>query len=442
MEPSNEAFPEANAPICNNQQPRRVHFERNNADIGNQTEQLLDLLWYLANKCWQWFRQKLEQLKRLCFRPKCNIDPEILERISQTRGWKTSAIRFIEFHPNTSLMALLTNDDVVLIFNKNCDCPTKIQSLKQKDTTCVAFRPWSQTCEFAVGCADGICLWWDSRRLNANSNIRHMMGTHQLQVLEDKGHNYVTTMQWNEDGTILVTAALGSSHIMLWKPDCQQKMRLISNPESLGSFSLLRFSPDFQELFCASCHAGASLCQLNSSDWKLKQIIGQQRIQTAVWTTCGSILLFGCYGSTRVYSCSSDGEDSVFLRPQSQWRVQLIMDLQSVTTLAGQQRCCGEPQCLAMDPLGIFMASIFKEQSFVLLSILNTSRWGTVKLLPVEFIDCDMYMDGDQYPAYLAFGVLEGEIRMLMIAWNSGYIQRYDIRARCFKEAKWAFSKI
>lgn len=434
MQRSNEEFRATNAPICNNQQQRCVDFVRNNANIGNRTEEVLNLLWELANEYWQWFLQKLGQLKRLCFRPECRIDPEILERISQTRGWKTSVIRFIECHPSSSLMAFLTNDDVVLICDKNYDCPTKIQSVRQKDTTCVAFRPWSQTCDFAVGCAAGICLWSDSRRLNANRNIRRMMGTHHLQVLQDKGHNYVTSMQWNEDGTILVTAAFGSSHIMLWEPDCQQKIRLIPNPKSLGSFSLLRFSPDFHVLFCASCDAGASLCQLNRSKWKLKQILGQQRIQSAVWTTCGSTLLYVCYGSTRIYSCTSDGEDSVFLRPQSMWRVQLIMDLQLVTTCAGQRLCCGEPQCLAMDPLGIYMACIFKEQSFVLLCILHTSRWGNVKLLPVEFIYCDM--DGDQYPAYISFGVLKAEIRFLIIAWNTGHFQRYDITAQCFRDAQ------
>ncbi|EDV58464.1 uncharacterized protein LOC6541817 [Drosophila erecta] len=432
MEPINEELPGANGSHNNSQQPRCVVFERNNPNIPNQTKQALNLLRNLANEFWKWFLQKLDQL----LSPKLRLadDPQLLERISQARGWKTAAIRFIEFHPTTSLMALLTNQDVVLIYDQRSECPAKLQSLKQTDTTCVAFRPWSQSCELAVGCAAGICLWQDSRRLSDKLNIRHMMGTHHLQVLEDEGHNYVTSMQWNEDGTILITAALGSSHITLWEPDCQQKIRLIPNPGSLSSFSLLRYSPDFQVLFCASCEAGASLCQLNRSEWRSKQVLMQHRIQTAVWTACGSFLLFVRDGSTRVYSCTKDREATLFLCPQPLWSVELVIDLRDVTICAGQQRYCGEPQTFAMDPLGIYMATIFKEQSFVLLALLVNLRLGSLQLLPLEFICCNV--DGDQYPTCIAFGVSNPQLRWLMIGWNTGHIQRHAITAKDFKEAQ------
>ncbi|XP_039479294.1 aladin isoform X1 [Drosophila santomea] len=424
----------------NEEIPRCVAFERYHDNIPNPTEQTFNLLRNLAHEYWKWFLQKLAQLKSLCFWPRCNIrptlagDPQLLERISQARGWKTAAIRYIEFHPTTSLMALLNNRDEVLIYDKRSECPIRLQSVKQRDTTCAAFRPWSHSSELAVGCAAGICLWQDTRRLNVELNIRNMTGTHHLQVQEDAGHQYVTSMQWNEDGTILITAALGSSHIVLWEPDSQQKIRLIPNPESSSSFSLLRYSPDFQVLFCASCDAGASLCQLNRSEWRSKQVLMQHRIQTAVWTPCGSFLLLVTDGSTRIYSCTNNGEATVFLFPKPLWRVELVMDLQEVTTCAGQQRYCGEPQTFAMDPLGIYMAIIFKAQSFVLLWLLDNSRPGAVRLLPLEFICCNV--DGDQYPTCIAFGVSSAQTRLLVICWNTGHIQRYAITAKCFKEAQ------
>ncbi|XP_043662379.1 aladin [Drosophila teissieri] len=424
MERRNEALSEANGFNSN----RCVNY------TPNPTEQALNLLRNLAHEYWQWFLQKLSQLK-WNIRLTLADDPQLLERISQARGWKTAPIRFIEFHPTSSLMALLTNQDEVLIYDKRCgEWPTKLQSAKQRDTTCAAFRPWSHSCELAVGCAGGICLWQDTRRLNVKPNIRHMTGTHHVQVLQDEGHTHVTSMQWNEDGTILITAALGTSHIVLWEPDSQQKIRLIPNPQSSSSFSLLRYSPDFQVLFCASCEAGASLCQLNRSEWRSKQVLTQHRIQTAVWTTCGSFLLLVRQGSTRVYSCTNNGEATVFLCPKPLWRVALVMDLQEVTTCAGQQRHCGEPQTFAMDTLGIYMAAIFKEQSFVLLWLLDNSRTGSVQLLPLEFICCNV--DGDQYPTSIAFGVSNSQARMLVICWSTGHIQRHVITAKSFQEAQ------
>jgi len=418
----------------NSPQPRRIIFERDNPNI----PQLYNVVGNLAIEYWNWFLGKLEQLKNLCFRPICNLkltlsaDPEILVRISQTRGWKTAAFRCIEFHPKISLMALVTNQDIILIHDGRSNTHTNLQNFHQKDITCVAFRPWSPVCELAVGCASGIYLWRESGR--SNHNIRHMLGTHLMRVLQDEGHNYVTSLQWNEDGTILISAALGSSHIILWEPDCQQKIRLIPAPNSLSSFSLLRYSPDFQVLFCASCDAGASLCQLNRSKWKSEQVLMRNRIQTAVWTTCSSYLLFVREGSTRVYSCTNDGESTIFLRPKPQWRVELVVDLQEVTTCSGEQRCCGEPHTFAMDPLGLYMAIIFKQQSFVLLCLLANFRLGSPRLLPLEFINCDA--DGEEYPTCMGFGISDPQTRCLVICWNSGHIQRYVLTAKCLQEAQ------
>ncbi|XP_050740840.1 aladin [Drosophila biarmipes] len=392
----------------------------------------------LAIEYWNWLLGKLDQLKNFCYRPICNLkltlsaDPEILDRISQTRGWKTAAFRCLEFHPTTSLMALVTNQDIILIHDGRSTSPTRLQNFQQKDITCAAFRPWSPACDLAVGCASGIYLWRESGR--SKCNIRHMLGTHLMRHLQDEGHNYVTSLQWNEDGTILISAALSSSHIILWEPDCQQKIRLIPAPNSLSPIALLRYSPDFQVLFCASCDAGASLCQLSRSKWKAQQVLMRNRIQTAVWTTCSSYLLFVREGGTRVYSCTNDGESAIFLRPRPQWRVELVVDLQQVTSCSGEQRSCGEPHSFAMDPLGLYMAVIFKQRSFVLLCLLTNLRLGSPRLLPLEFIDCDAA--GEEYPTCMGFGISDQETRCLVICWDKGHIQRYLLTAKCLQEAQ------
>uniref|UniRef100_A0A6P4F164 Uncharacterized protein LOC108044530 n=1 Tax=Drosophila rhopaloa TaxID=1041015 RepID=A0A6P4F164_DRORH len=416
-------------------EPRRFN-NVNNPDLRRQ-------IWNLANDYWEWFLRKVAQLKGLCFRPICNLtlslssNPVSLDMISQTRGWKTAAIRCIEFHPSSMLMALLTNQDIVLLYDERSCAPTNLQSFQQKDITCAAFRPWSLSRELAVGCAAGICLWRESERSKMDVKIRHLLGNHHMRILQDEGHSYVTSLQWNEDGTILISAALGSSHIILWETDCQQKIRLVPAPDSLSAFSLLRYSPNFQVLFCSSCQTGASFCQLNRSKWRSEQILKRSRIQTAVWTTCSSYLLFVREGTTRIYSCTNDGEATVFLCPKPVWTLELLADLQDVTTCSGQQRHCGEPQTIAMDPLGLYMAVIFKEQSFVVLCLLVNARPSRLQLLPLEFIACDA--DGEQFPTCFAFGFSQKgnpQIRCLVIAWNKGHIQRYKITANSLQEAK------
>ncbi|XP_017042782.1 aladin [Drosophila ficusphila] len=389
-----------------------------------------------------WFLSKLNEFNRLYLQRVCNFqltpsaDSNSLEKISQTRDWKNATVRCIEFHPNCVMMAVVTNKDTVLIYDEKCGSPASLQSFQQKDIACASFRPWSQGCELAVGCSMGIFLWRQTRHSNGAHNIRHMMGPHNLEILQDEGHTYVTCLQWNEDGTILLSAALGSSNIVMWEPDRREKIHLFPVFSRVSSISLLRFSPDF--LFCASCEEGGVFCLMNrSKPWKSEEVLQQGHIQTAVWTICSKYLLFAKEGDTQVYSLTNDAEASIFLCPKLNWIQETLIDLHVVTTCSGQQRICGEPQSFAMDPLGIYMAVLFKEQSFVLLCLLVNKRQGSLKILPIEFITCDA--GGDQYPTCIGFGKSrkeDPEIRCLMIGWNMGHLQRYFVTTESLQETK------
>ncbi|KAH8255399.1 hypothetical protein KR038_002435, partial [Drosophila bunnanda] len=361
---------------------------------------------------------------------------DCLARISQTQDWKTAAFRYMDFHPNSPslLMALVTTEDTVLLYNESFENKSCLKDLDQKHITCVAFRPWSQ--ELAVGCSAGVCLWMSNRRSQLYRQIRHIQGTHHMRILEEKGHTYVTSLQWNEDGTILVSASLGSKHIILWEPDYQQKMRLIPDPASKSSISLLRFSPDFKEILCASCSNGASVCQLDRSMWRyLEQVPIKGRIQTAVWTTCSSHLLFVKEGSTRLYSRTKEEEVLLLKRPQPSWRIDMVANMQEVCC-SGEWRHCGQPLTIAMDPLGNYLAVIFKHQSFVLLCLLAPARRGPPVTTPVKFIECDgdAMTDAEVYPTCMAFAAVRcnnfENKRVLVICWSTTHIQSFAINSQ------------
>ncbi|KAH8282690.1 hypothetical protein KR054_009143 [Drosophila jambulina] len=412
--------------------------------------ELFDLIRILGNASWKRFLLKVrESLKSLFYLSLLDMkqqpvvaDETCLARISQTRGWKTAAFRYMEFHPNSPnlLMALVTREDTVLLCDESFEKKSCLRDLEQKHITCVAFRPWSQ--ELAVGCSVGVCLWKSNRRSQVNRQIRHMQGTHRMRLLQDEGHTCVTSLQWNEDGTILVSAALGSRHIILWEPDYQQKMHLIPDPGNKSSISLLRFSTDFKEILCASCSGGASVCQLDRSTWSSQeQVPVRGRIQTAVWTTCSSHLLFVEEGSTQLYSRSRNEEVLLLRRPKPSFRIEMVANLQ-VVSCSGEWKHCGEPLTIAMDPLGIYLAVIFKHQSFVLLCLLRSTRQGPPVTTPVKFIECDgdTTTEDEVYPTCMAFAAVQGNgfenKRFLVICWSTKHIQSYAIGSQSCEEAQ------
>ncbi|KAH8412546.1 hypothetical protein KR009_002930, partial [Drosophila setifemur] len=406
-----------------------------------------DTLYLRANRHLRRFRQKMALLKELYYGSigylSSNViaDPKALAQISQARGWKTAPYRYIGFHPNSPNLqiALLTKEDRVLLYDGRRAPPVLLTSCEQKDATCVAFRPWASGCELAVGCEAGICLW-RANKLSVDHQIRPMQGTHYSQMLKGEGHCYVTSLQWNEDGTILVSAALGTGDIILWEPDCHQKLRLLPGPGNQSSFSLLCFSPDFHVLFCARSDGGGSICQLDRSNWSPHQVLPKVRLQTVAWTGGCSQLLFAQKACTFLYSCTSDQETGVFLRPEHLWGVELIADLRDVTTCSGEYRYCGEPQTIVTDPLGIYLAVIFKEQSFVLFGLLVKARGSPIRFFPLDFIDCDMAVEKDAeiYPTCMDFTRSQSanpKTRWLVVCWNISHIQWREFGAQSLQEA-------
>nr|XP_017022217.1 aladin [Drosophila kikkawai] len=405
----------------------------------------------LGNAIWKRFSLKVsESLKNLCCffllemkRLPVDVDEDCLARISQTRDWKTAAFRYIDCHPSSPslLMALVTREDTVLLYDESFKKRSCLRDLEQKHITCVAFRPWSQ--ELAVGCSAGIFLWKSNWRSQVHRQIRHMQGTHHMRMLEDEGHTCVTSVQWNEDGTILASAALGSTHIILWEPDYQQKMRLILDPGNQSSFSLLRFSADFKEILCASLNGGASICELDRCTWRVRDKVQiESRIQTAVWTTCSSHLLFVKEGSTRLYSRTRNQEALLLKRPKPSWRIEMVANLQDASC-SGEWRHCGKPLAIAMDPLGIYLAVIFKHQSFVLLCLLAPARDGPPRPIPIKFIACDGddATEDEVHPTCMAWhAVVQSnifeKIRLLVICWSTKHIQSYAVTSKSFEEAQ------
>ncbi|KRF99539.1 uncharacterized protein Dwil_GK27296 [Drosophila willistoni] len=314
-------------------------------------------------------------------------------------------------------------DTVLLLHENELTCTQFKDHANQRDITCMAFR--SFTCfELAVGCAAGICLW--SRNKDR----------YTLRMLTDKRHVYVTSLAWAENGLILISASLGCGNIIFWQPEMGEKMRFLLGGRN--GFSLLSYTPDPGFIFYAYSDAGASFCKYDGMKlFEGTNILSEKRIQSSTWTQCGSHLFFVEKDSCLLYACVAFPDEGVVLDPDVLWKPQVVADLDRVTC-SGQHRACGHIQSIAIDPLDIYMAIIFKNQPFVLICFLALSQVLPVRILPRNYVTYNGNSTEKEqvYPTCVKFTVCQSKpVRSLVIAWSTGQLQRLVYNAQSPEEA-------
>lgn len=102
---------------------------------------------------------KYVQKVRLILNPNIRYSgPTLINKLGQTRDWQNSTIRFISWHPYYTKLAVVTCDDSVRICSSESNYSPLLRCKQQKNITCVAWRPLSNT-EIAVAHEDGIIVW-------------------------------------------------------------------------------------------------------------------------------------------------------------------------------------------------------------------------------------------------------------------------------------------
>ena len=78
---------------------------------------------------------------------------------SQTKNWPSSPVRCLTWHPYLTKLAIATVDDSVRILStSNCVQGPILRRPEQKNITCLAWRPFTDT-DLAVACENGIIIW-------------------------------------------------------------------------------------------------------------------------------------------------------------------------------------------------------------------------------------------------------------------------------------------
>lgn len=359
-------------------------------------------------------------------------DISIINESSQTRNWYTSTIRYISWHPYMTKIAVVTCDDSVRIYSSDTTFTPILRSKQQKNISCAAWRPFSNT-EIAVAHKNGIIIWnLDSSSLVARPSASNATILHRLE------HTPVTSIAWSPTGDFLVSSAALDGTILVW--DCElDRVSRLKRPGGTGNL-LVKWSPSGEKLFTSTntlvfrfekflngffrrIFNGICLCRVwDCRNWDCERwTILTGRIQTACWTNCGTNLLFATTTETVIYGVVIKS-DKIFTTNMEDTSKQAhpLYDVSKVDidgVMVG-----GLIHSMETDPKGKHLAVMYEDTNCI--TVFNIiKQTGVLQLCPSSLIIGLV----DERPSCISFQNSFQQGACLTIGWSSGRIQYYPI---------------
>lgn len=351
---------------------------------------------------------------KVLLRPHLQIQGvECIATYSQTRDWMKSPIRCLRWHPNCFKLAVAANDDSIRIYTDHHNPVPILKNGLQKGIACMAWRPWNQS-ELAVGTQTGTLIWTIENILQ-NASIKS-------QVVQLKHESYfpVTSVEWNTAGTLLATASVSTTDVLLWDID-QNRYTPI---QRVGPPSAhIWWAPDSGAL-CIST-IGKEFRVWLSTNWVSdKWTTRQGHLQSMVWSPCKEYMLFCTANDTHLYSLRLK-PSYIFCGQTGQMDAVPIADLSKVDIGNGQgpMEVGGEVQSLVINKKGNVLAVSFKDTSMVSLFTVTKNN-SVLNLTPIGLVNGL----GDEFPSVIDFGD-PTEHNVLTIGWSSGRVQYFPYKA-------------
>ncbi|KAH8408940.1 hypothetical protein KR009_004078 [Drosophila setifemur] len=343
------------------------------------------------------------------------------ERIAQfveTRDWLNSDVRCLAWHGYVFKLAVAGVDDVVRIYSKSTNSlniATILRSSSQTQVTCMAWRPLSAM-QIVIGCRQGLCFW------NVDSSLHLGRTNAPTQIFEHPDNMPITSMQWNKDGTRLVTASIGDRSVLIWQPDDgrRQAVRRLGPPGSL-----LKWSPDNDWLFAGTVdrvfRVWSCLHHWTTERWVCSP---GGHVQTACWSPCGRFLLFVNSAEPILYRLQFVRQTLVKAFAQEK-EVMPIVDLEACSIDASGTLIGGPAQQVAWDPRGNYVVITFKSTNSIAVFRTHIQKFDL-------HISAAYYLSGEtlaEHPSFICFQPLykDNDCSVLTIAWSSGRIQYHAL---------------
>lgn len=119
-----------------------------------------------------------------------------------------------------------------------------------------------------------------------------------FKFLYSTDHHPISSLEWNRNGSLLVSVSLSDPNAILWDVDTNRNIPLkrIGNP-----CALVKWSPNNQRLFTSTIGSVFRVWQTNK--WTPDRwTIPSGSIQSAAWSPCSNHLLFVTTNDTILYS--------------------------------------------------------------------------------------------------------------------------------------------
>lgn len=307
-------------------------------------------------------------------------------------------------------LAVAAVDDSVRIYtDEDQSVVLLLKNGLQKSVTSMAWRPFSPS-QLAVGCQYGFLLW----NLDPLSNISRPLS--QAAQFKNGTHFPITSLEWNHNGTVLATASMKDSSILIWDVD---KNTCVPLMRTSAPYLHLQWSLNGAYLFTSTI--GNVFRVWNCETWKSDRwTVSAGHVQSFQWSPCARFLLFVTSSDKLLYSLGFADQllynnQNQAVQPQQALPVADLSKISIEHTEVG-----GDTQQLAWN--GRYLAITFKDTSAVAI-FQTTIRTHQLSVVPF----CLVSGHGIEFPTFILFqpshkSKQSGQ-NVLTIGWSSGRIQ-------------------
>ncbi|XP_017779368.1 PREDICTED: aladin-like [Nicrophorus vespilloides] len=350
---------------------------------------------------------------------RCIVNPRLLikgestiTQFSQTRNWSKSPIRCMAWHDTIPKIAVATSDDTVRIYQTDSTMVPILKCKQQKNVTCIAWRPMSNS-DIAVACESGIIVW----NVDPNSVVTRPSMNHAI-ILSRTDHNMILSISWSPRGDVLASVAASDSKVLLWDVELDRTSSL--KRAGASGLSLLKWSPDGNKLFVGTTTCVFRVWECNSwlaDKWNI--LAGY--VQTACWSKCGTYLLFTSNEEPIIYALPFSNCDFVF-KNEVKTTPNQAMPLYDVSKVDIDGVIVGGiVQYMEWDTRGNHVAVLFKDTNCV--AVFYVIAQPVLQLAPGFLVSgCP-----EEVPITINFQPNFDHGSCLTIGWSSGRIQHFPI---------------
>lgn len=335
------------------------------------------------------------------------------KNFAQTREWRKSTVRALSWNPLCFKLAVAAVDDSIRIYtNEEQSTVFLLKNGMQKSITCMNWRPFS-TSQLAVGVMSGFLVW----TLDPNSGITRPLS--QAASFKYEDHFPVTSLEWNSNGSLLATASMKASSILIWDID---KNSCVPLRKTLLPHLHLQWSMNGAYLFSSSI--GNVFRVWNCETWESDRwTLASGHVKSFQWSPCARFLLFVTSEDPVLYSLGF-ADELLFNEshhPVVPKQSLPVADLSKIS-IDGIE-IGGITQQLAWN--GKYLAVTFKDTNAIAI-FQTTIRKHQLSIVPM----CLISGVGVEFPSFIAFQPTYKQAQSaennLTIGWSSGRIQFFS----------------